>query len=355
MSRSFLIIILVLCSGLIFFIVKKIVTGNESSQSALQKKGGGAVMSEIMIVRDSLITYQLHATGTVRANEEVSIVSEYAGKITGIYFKEGTTIEKGGLLFRLDDAELKARKKKLEAGATLATQNEQRLNVLLSKGGASQQDYDEAANNLQAIQADLELINVQLSKTEIRAPFTGKAGLRTVSEGAYVSANTPLTSLQDVSRIKVDFTLPEKYAAIIQSGQHINFSVENDTQSFSATILATEPAVNPSTRSILVRAVSDNAQRRLIPGTSSTITIALHETRKSVMVPTSALIPQSTGFTGYLLKGGKAVAVPLKTGYRDENNVQVTEGLVAGDTLLTTNMLMLRPGVTVKPVSKPTE
>ncbi len=352
MSRSTLILILIVCSVLLFFIVKKIVTGNESSPAALQKKGGGTVMAEIMIVRDTMITFQLHATGTVRANEEVTIVSEYPGKITGIYFKEGTTVEKGGLLFRLDDAELKARKKKLEAGAALAEQNEQRLEVLLSKGGASQQDYDEAANNLQSIQADLELINVQLSKTEIRAPFTGKAGLRTVSEGAYVSANTPLTSLQDVRKVKVDFTLPEKYAAIIESGQPIKFSVENDTLTFTATILATEPAVNPSTRSIQVRAITDNTQRRLIPGTSSNITIALKETRGSVMVPTSALIPQAAGFTAYRLQHGKAAAVPIKTAYRDENNVQVTEGLAAGDTLLTTNMLMLRPGVPVTPVIK---
>ncbi|MEP7127855.1 MAG: efflux RND transporter periplasmic adaptor subunit, partial [Chitinophagales bacterium] len=226
------------------------------------------------------------------------------------------------------------------------------LNVLLTKGGASQQDYDVVVNNLQSIQADLELINVQLSKTEIRAPFTGKAGLRNVSEGAYVSANTILTVLQDVSKVKIDFTLPEKYAAIIQSGQQVSFTVENDTFPFTATVLATEPAVNPSTRTIMVRAITDNALRRLIPGTSSTIMIALKESRSSVMVPTSALIPQSAGFTAFKLKDGKATPVSLKTGYRDESNVQVVEGLSAGDTLLTTNMLMLRPGVAVNPVSK---
>lgn len=352
MSRTTLIIVLLLSSVFIFFIVKKIISGNEAATAGAQKKGGGPVMSEVMIVRDTLITYHLQATGTIRANEEVSIVSEYPGKITGIYFNEGTTLGKGSLLFRMDDAELKARKKKLEVATTLATQNEQRLNVLLTKGGASQQDYDEVMNNLQSIQADLDLINVQLSKTEIRAPFSGKAGLRNVSEGAYVSANTVLTVLQDVNKVKVDFTLPEKYAAIIQTGQQISFSVENDTLPFTAAVIATEPAVNPSTRSITVRAITDNAQRRLIPGTSSTIMIALKESRGSVMVPTSALIPQSAGFRAFVLKNGKATPVALKTGYRDENNVQVLEGLVAGDTLLTTNMLMLRPDVAVKPVFK---
>lgn len=351
MSRTSLLVIILLAAVLLFFIVKKIISGhNEGAVS--QKKGGGAVMSEVMIIRDTIITYQLQSTGTIRANEEVSLVSEYPGKITGIFFKEGTTISKGSLLFRMDDAELKARKKKLEVSAALAAQNEQRLNVLLAKGGASQQEYDIVANNLLEIQADLELLNVQLSKTEIRAPFTGQAGLRNVSEGAYVSANTTLTSIQDVSKVKIDFTLPEKYAAIIQPGQKISFSVENDTLAFTALVIAAEPAVNPATRSITLRAVTDNAQRRLIPGTSSTIMIALKETRGSVLVPTSALIPQSAGFRAFTLKNGKATPAILKTGYRDENNVQVLEGLVAGDTLLTTNMLLLRPGIDVKPISK---
>lgn len=352
MSRTTIIVLVLLGAVFLFFIVKKIISGNEASSAAAQKKGGGPVMSEIMIVRDTLITYQLQSTGTIRANEEVSIVSEYPGKITGIYFKEGTTIAKGSLLFRMDDAELQAMKKKLEVAAALATQNEQRLNVLLDKGGASQQDYDEMLNNVQTIQADLDLINVQLSKTEIRAPFSGKAGLRNVSEGAYVSANTILMTLQDVSKVKVDFTLPEKYAAIIRTGQQISFSVENDTLAFTAAVLATEPAVNPATRSIMVRAITGNEQQRLIPGTSSTITIALKESRSSIMVPTSALIPQSAGFRAFVLKNGKATPASLKTGYRDENNVQVLEGLIAGDTLLTTNMLMLRPNVDVKPIVK---
>lgn len=352
MSRTTLIVILLFSALLLFFIIRKIVSNRESSGSQAQKRGGGPVMSEILIVRDSLITYQLQATGTIRANEEVSIVSEYPGKITGVYFNEGTTVNKGSLLFRMDDAELKARKKKLEVAINLASQNEQRLNILLSKGGASQQEYDVVANELLSLQADLELINVQLSKTELRAPFTGKAGLRNVSEGAYVSANTTLTSLQDVSKVKVDFTLPEKYASMIRTGQGISFSVENDTLSFNATVIAAEPAVNPSTRSITIRAITDNKQGRLIPGSSSNISIALKENRSSVLVPTEALIPQSAGFRAFLLKNGKAAPVELKTGYRDENNVQVLEGLQTGDTLLVTNMLLLRPGVDVKPVIK---
>lgn len=351
MSKTNLVIIVSVICVLLFLVVRKIMTGTEKTPAAAQKKGGGDVMSEIMIAKDTLITYELQATGTVRPNEEVDIISEYPGKITGIYFKEGTTVEKGSLLFKLDDAELKAREKKLEVGAALAKQNEQRLEVLLAKGGASQQDYDEASNNLQSIEADLELIHVQLSKTEIRAPFAGKVGLRKVSEGAYVSANTVLTALQDVSRVKIDFSLPEKYASIVNAGQQISFSVENDTLRFTANILATEPSVDPATRSIMVRAITGNAQRRLIPGTSSTITIALTDAHRSIMVPTNALIPQSAGFTAFTLKNGKAEQVTLKTGYRDVGNVQVLEGLNAGDTLLTTNMLMLRPGVSVKPIA----
>jgi membrane fusion protein (multidrug efflux system) len=352
MSRTSIILIVVVSAVIVFFIVKKILSGNASEAAAPQRKAGGPVLSEVMVIRDTTLAYELQSTGTIRANEEVSIANELAGKLTGIYFKEGTVVSKGALLFKLDDAELLAQKKKLDVERSLATQNEERMKVLVDKGGTSKQEYDVANSNLQSIQADIDLIEVQLAKTQIRAPFAGKIGLRNVSEGAYVSVNTPLTSLQDVSRVKVDFSLPEKYATMIKAGQEIFFSVENDTQKFFATVLATEPAVDPGTRAIVVRAITGNAAQRLIPGASSKITIVLAENRKTVMVPTSALIPQSAGFNCYVVENGKAALRPLKTGYRDDINVQVLEGLRTGDSLLTTNMLMLRPNAAVKVVNK---
>ncbi len=351
MSRITRIILISIASVFIFFIIKKIIAPEEAVSNVPQKKGGGPVLAEYKIITDTSLTYKLQTTGSIRANEQVDIVSELPGKITGIYFKEGSSVRKGALLFKLDDAALQAQKNKLEVSATLPLENERRMKVLLEKGGTSQQEYDESLNNLQTIQADLNLIKVQLSKTEIRAPFSGRVGLRNVSEGAYVSANTVLTSLQDISKMKIDFSLPEKYAAIIKTGQNILFTVENDTQQFSATISATEPAVNVSTRALIVRAITGNGDGKLIPGTSTQISIALNESNATIIVPTSALIPQSTGFSAYIIKNGKAVPRVIKTGYRDENNVQVLDGLLSGDTLITTNILMLRPEVAVKPVA----
>ncbi|MBA2422681.1 MAG: efflux RND transporter periplasmic adaptor subunit [Chitinophagales bacterium] len=352
MSRITRIILISIASLFLFFTIKKIIAPDPAISNVPQKKGGGPILAEYKIITDTSLTYKLQTTGSIRANEQVDIVSELPGKITKIYFKEGSTVKRGALLFKLDDASLQAQKKKLEVSASLPLENERRIKVLLDKGGTSQQEYDEALNNLQTIQSDLELIKVQLEKTEIRAPFSGKVGLRNVSEGAYVSANTILTSLQDINKIKIDFSLPEKYAAIIRMDQKILFIVENDTQQFTATIAATEPAVDPSTRALMVRAISGNGEGKLIPGTSTTISIDLNESDSTIMVPTSALIPQSTGFSAYIIREGKAVARVIKTGYRDENNVQVLHGLDRGDTLITTNILMLRPQVEVRPVLK---
>jgi membrane fusion protein (multidrug efflux system) len=342
------IFIVVSIALLIFFKIKS----NQQTASLNNNKNSGsnAILAEVIVVKDTTINYNVQTIGSVKANEEVNIVSEPAGKITGIFFKEGSTVSKGSLLFKLDDAEYVARKKKLENEIKLATDNEARYNILKTKGGVSQQTYDEVVNTLQSLKADLDLVNVQLSKTEIRAPFNGKLGLRNVSEGAYVSANTILTSLQDVSKAKVDFTIPERYASLIKTGSNISFTVENDSTIYKAEIAATEPAVNAITRSLSVRAITTGAGQNLIPGVSAKIEITLSENSHSIIVPSNALIPKATGYSAYVIKNGKAEFRTLKTGQRFATAVEITHGITAGDSLITTNLLMMRPNAIVKTV-----
>lgn len=347
MSRRTVIILIVVVIVVGFLVFRKI-QSKHSGTEKLQQRGSDQLIAQVLVVRDTVIAFPLQALGTLMANEEVNIVSEYAGKITDIGFKEGATISRGALLFKLDDSELKAQKQKLEAEEKLASDNEVRYKVLQSKGGVSQQEYEETLNKLQTTRADLALVNVQLDKTNIRAPFSGKIGLRNVSEGSYVSANTVLTNLQDLSNVKIDFSLPEKYAGWVRAGQTITFTIESDTQRYSASILATDPGVDPVTRTIKVRAITNNTNQRLVSGSSAKIDFTLGDNRKTIMVPTSALIPKGAEYLVYIVKDGKATMRTLKTGIRTEENVEVIDGLLPGDSLIITNILMLRPDVKVK-------
>ncbi len=350
MRISYIILIAFVALIIVLIYFKISSNSNSSIQNSKKPGSGDAVMAEILVLKDTLLQYQIQSIGSVKANEEVNIVSEPAGKIRGIYFKEGNTVSKGTLLFKLDDAEYVARKKKLESEIKLASDNESRYKILKEKGGVSAQTYEEVANQLQTLKADLELINVQLSKTEIRAPFTGKVGLRNVSEGAYVTANTILTSLQDISKTKIDFTVPERYAGLLKPQQQISFTVENDSTNYSAIIVASDPSVNTSTRSLHVRAIAANYNQKLIPGMSARISITLGENIHSILVPTSALIPITSGYKAFVIKDGKAASRNLKTGERGSTTVEVIEGLIDGDSLITTNLLMMRPDLKVKPV-----
>ncbi len=203
--------------------------------------------------------------GNVVANEEVQIVSEKSRRLVKVNFEEGAYVQKGQLLFKLDDADLKAQLKKLLTQRKLYTSEEFRSASLLKREGISKQEYERVASSLEAIDADIEIIKVELSKTELRAPFSGKTGIRQVSEGAFVQPNTTLVSLEDIGNVKIEFAVPEKYANSITVNQEIQFTVENSDQAYTACIAVIEPTIEQSTRSLFIRAIADNSGKNLFP------------------------------------------------------------------------------------------
>ncbi|WP_210520104.1 efflux RND transporter periplasmic adaptor subunit [Hymenobacter terricola] len=310
-----------------------------------------AVLVDDYVVRATAVPDELQATGTIQANQEVQLVSEVARKVTGIYAHEGTTVAGGTLLFRLDDADLQARRHKLKLQEKLALLDDRRMRGLLTTESVTQQEYDQVSTNLQVLQADIQAVDVELAKTRIRAPFAGRIGLNKVDVGAYVTPSTVLTSLEDVSQVEVTFTVPERYAAEVRPGQTIQFTTENGLAPQSGRIVATEPRTDVSTRSLLVKALSPNARRQLVPGMSAKISFALHAATDALVVPTQALIPTAKGYALYAIKGGKADYRDVTTGPRSSGAVQVLTGLNAGDTVITTNLLRLGQGVPVRAVS----
>lgn len=314
---------------------------------------GGAASAErrqnvkVMVAEPTYLSDNITVTGTILADEEVELTTETAGKITGIYFEEGNRVNKGKLLVKINDEVLQSRVRKLTHQLKLARDREYRLRQLLEREAVSRDEYDNALTNLEMLQADSAQVVAEINQTEIRAPFSGMTGLRMVSEGAFVSSNTSVASLVRMQPLKVEFSVPEKYVNSISRDQKITFTTASIPGEFEATVYAFEPKLDVSTRSLTVRARYPNAERKLIPGLYASVDLKLRTFDDAIMIPTEALIPDIGGSKVFKVKDGKADQVFVKTGKRNERRVQVTDGIKAGDTVIVSGILQVRPGMPV--------
>ena len=308
----------------------------------------GPVPVQGHIVKPQKLDNNVITTGTILANESVELKSEISGKVTKILFKEGSRIKKGDLLLKINDEELQAQLLGAKSALKLAEDNMERAKKLLARQGISQQDYDAAANDLNVKRANLDLIKAQIDKTEIKAPFEGIIGLRYVSEGSFINSSSVIASLQDIDPVKIDFSIPEKYAGYVNKGDKIKFTVSGSDKTFTGTVFAIEPKIDESTRTLKIRAIAPNTSGEILPGSFADVTLILKEIQDALMVPTQAIIPILKGQKVYLCKNGKVAQAIVKTGIRTDTDVQITEGLSPQDTVITTGILQLAPGMPVK-------
>lgn len=286
---------------------------------------------------------KLFSSGTIKAFEEVMLMPEVSGKLMQINFKEGTNVTKGTLLAKINDSDLQAQLSKLNLQLKLAKEKEARLNALLGIKGVSQEEYDAAINQVKTISADIEFNKAQIAKTEIRAPFDGKIGLRQVSEGSFVNSATIIASMQQTHQLKIDFTVPEKYASIVVPGNMVNFTVDNINQTFTARVEAIEPKIDAQTRNITIRAIYNNDKAYIYPGSFARIELIANKKLDAILIPTEAIIPELKGKKVFVNRNGKAMPVSVKTGLRNDAMIEITEGLKVGDTVITTGMMALKP------------
>lgn len=340
-----LLIIALLVLGVIIYLNK---CRNTPQSLMTANPGQQPVMVSAVVVKPSTISDKINSSGTVLANEEVELRNEIPGRVIHIYFKEGSRVNKGELLVKIFDTDLQAQLKKLTLQKTLAEKNETRQKDLLAINGISQQDYDEALNALDAVKADIDLTKAQIEKTEIRAPFSGVVGLKSVSEGAYLSANTMIATMQEINPVKIDFTVPERYMNSIHPADEISFSVEGMNETFKGSVYAIEPKVDLSTRSIAVRALCPNKENKIFPGAFARIELSLSEIKDALMIPTQSLIPELKGQKVFISKEGKAAPVKVQTGLRNDSTIQITKGLQVGDTVIVTGIMQLRPDVPLR-------
>ena len=306
----------------------------------------------VYVAQEENIDNQVFATGTIQANEQIELRPEISGKLVAIYFKEGTRVQKGALLAKINDSDLQAQLKRLKFQQKLAKEKADRLKSLLDIQGVSIQEYDEGVNQLQLTNADIEYVKAQIEKTEIHAPFNGLIGLRQVSQGAYVSPSTVIATIQEINRLKIDFPLPEKNSNMIKLGDKVQFKLDNSDALYSATIYAMEPKVDEQTRDFLIRAICETSNPNILPGTFARVSINSSKQRTAIMIPTEAIIPELKGKKVFVVKNGIAVSAPVVTGFRDDKKIEISEGLSVGDTIVVTGIMSLRPNdkVSVKQV-----
>ncbi len=324
----------------------------ENKEEAPDAKGGGknkmpaAVTG--MILKPRSFADNLALSGSIEANEQVEIRSEVSGIVESINFSEGAKVTKGQVLFKVNDLELRAQLSKAMTAQQLASENARRAKLLLEKEAISREEFDIASADFRSAQSETQLIRAQLAKTTVRAPFSGTIGLRSISKGTYVTPETVVAKLVNTAQVKITFSIPEKYAAQMSPGKSITFTTAGSRDQFTAKIYAVEPEVEVATRTLRMRAVAQNPDGKLIPGTFANVELPLDRIESALMVPTEALIPIQNGKKIFVDRGGSAKEVVVETGARTDREVLVTTGLKAGDTILTTGVMSLRDGAPVK-------
>lgn len=342
---------LCLCTGAVLLL--SACTEGEKKQGAGMGQGAknqGMPVFSAVIAQSFPINRNIEAPGTILANETTDIQPEISGRVVSINFKEGSNVKAGTLLVKLFDADLQAQLKKLAVQLIIAEATEKRQKELLAINGTSQQDYDNAVLNVSNIKADMDLLKVRIAQTEVRAPFTGRLGLRNISLGAYVNPTTVITNISQIDVIKVEFAVPEKYAHEMLPNKILTLHTADQTKVYYATVTAAQNLISAETRNLVVRAMVKDPDSRITPGTFVEVSIGLGYNANAIMLPTQAIIPTTRSKKVIVMKDGKAVFREVKTDFRDATRIEITEGISVGDTIITSGLLSIKDGMPCKVV-----
>lgn len=311
-----------------------------------------ALPVDIKIAKEEVLDQAETIAGTILPNKEVMIMSELTKKISSVNFTDGSFVNSGQVLYQLDDADIQARIRQLKADLNLATINERRLYNLLQSETVRQEEYDVANTKLQSLQAAMQALQVELSKTTIRAPFSGRIGITKVYPGTLVSPGMPLVTLQDQATAKINFAVSEKYLKLARTGNSVQFATDVDQVKRTARIIASEAGINANSRSIELQAVAPNGDGLLKPGMSVKVSFSTNAAdQKGILIPTESLIPSANGYSVFLIRNGIAKITPVTIGNRSQTEATILSGISNGDSVLTSNLMRASDGAPVQVVS----
>jgi len=328
---------------------------NNQASSGAKGKKGGPIAVEIKVAQPELLLNTVSSTGTILANEKAEIRPEISGRIVKILFEEGAVVQKNKLLIKMNDSDLQAQLKRNEAQGILLASDEYQKRKLLEIKAISQDEYDSAKSLMLVNQADKQLLEAQIAKTEIYAPFSGKVGLRTVSVGNYVASNTLIATIQQLDPVKIEFDIPEKYSGFIHPGLDLSFGTDASDSIIWAKVYALESSITTETRTLKIRATCPNKANMLNPGTFARVRMTLERFPDAIKIPSEAILTVLDGNSVFICKDGKAQLTPVITGIRTESEIQIIKGVSAGDSLITTGLLQLTNGAKVMVKKKKTE
>ena len=296
----------------------------------------------------------LTAVGSLRSDESVTIRPEVAGRISEIAFREGQRVEKGATLIRFDTSVQRAEVAQADANLGLAKSRLDRSRDLFNKGFISTQARDEAESNFKVAQANFDLAQARLTKLDIKAPFSGIVGLRSVSIGDYVKDGQDIVNLEEIDPLKVDFKVPEIYLKQVAAGQSLQITLDGfPDQTFQGKVFAINPLVDTNGRSIVIRAMVENAGARLRPGMFARVRLLFAAERDSVMVPEQSIIPVGDDHFLFKVVDGRAQRTKVEIGQRRDGKVEILRGLEVGDMVVTAGQTKLRDGAQVNVAGTP--
>ena len=320
-------------------------------------KGGGfappPMPVEVATVTSGTVADRFEAVGTLEALDAITVVSQIEALVTDVPFHEGALIEKGGLIARLDDVQLKAEEARAEALRDQRKISYERVKSIVEQKAGAPQDLDDAAAGLKMAEADLAFIRAQLAKTKITAPFSGLVGARQISPGAFARIGAPITDLAKVDELRIIFYAPERYLADLKSGASVTVSAPAfPGYELKGRISVVEPVVNPETRTVKILARVANPQRKFRPGMSANVSAVLSERKNALMIPDEAIFAEGDQNLVYVIQPDSSVARTAVTlGTRLPDAVEVLKGLSPGAQVVKAGHQKLFPGAKVFPVS----
>ena len=293
---------------------------------------GASVPVEVVKVATASLPQSITTVGSLRSDESVTIRPEVAGRIAAINFQEGQRVAKGAVLLRLDPSINEAEVLQARANLKLARSKYERAVDLSKSNFISGQARDEAENNLRVAEAAVALVEARLAKTEIRAPFTGVIGLRSVSIGDYVKEGADIVNLESIDLLKVDFRVPEVYMRQVKAGQPLQVALDAyPGKTFEGRVFAVNPLLDAAGRAVVIRAQVKNADASLRPGMFARVRLITSESADSLVVPEQALVPQGSEQFVFKVVDGRAVRAKVEVGQRRDGKVEMVSGVTAGE------------------------
>jgi len=307
-----------------------------------------AITVDVIKVARAPMPQTITAVGSLRSDESVMLRPEVAGRINAIQFREGQPVSKGTILVRLDPVVNQAEVQQARANLTLAKSKFNRAVDLAKQNFISGQARDEAENNLKVAEAAVSLAEAHLAKTEIRAPFSGVIGLRSVSVGDYVKEGADMVNIESIDPLKVDFRVPETFFRQVQTGQPLSIALDSfPGKLYDGKVIAVNPLIDAAGRSVVIRAQVANNESRLRPGMFARVRLVTKDAHDALVVPEQAIVPEGDEQYVFRVLDGKAVRTRVETGQRRDAKVEIVKGLGIDDVVVIAGQIKLRDGVPV--------